>query len=213
MNALRHKLPDPESFLPTRQSLIDRLKDWDDDESWRDFFYTYWKFIYSVAIKAGLGDAAAQDVVQQAIIDVSRHMPGFQYDPAKGSFKGWLCQLTHWRISDQLRKRQREEGRHADLPSDTGHADAIENIPDPAFVAPSSWDEEWERNLVDAAIQRVKKQVQPRHFQMFDLYVLKNLPIARVTAALGVTMGQVHLAKHRITALIKKEVQKLETQH
>src|SRR5678816_3760113 len=95
--------PTPD-LIPTRQSLLERLKSLDDQSSWGDFFETYWKLIYSVARKAGLSDPEAQDVVQETIISVARHMPSFRYDPTLGSFKAWLMQLTRWRIMDELRK-------------------------------------------------------------------------------------------------------------
>ena len=83
-----------EQLIQTRQSLLGRLKDWDDDQSWRDFFDTYWRIIYSSARKAGLSDTEAQDVVQETVISVAKKMKEFKYDPALGSFKGWLKQLT-----------------------------------------------------------------------------------------------------------------------
>src|SRR5271154_3734366 len=98
---------DCSEFIPTRQSLLSRLKDWNDQESWRVFFDTYWKLIYNAAIKAGLTDAEAQDTVQETVISVMKSMPDFQYDAKKGSFKGWLLSLTKWRITDQFRKRQK----------------------------------------------------------------------------------------------------------
>ena len=75
-------------FLPTRESLLRRLKSWDDQESWADFFNTYWRLIYSAALKAGLNEVQAQDVVQETIIQVAKKMGGFKYDPAVDSFKG-----------------------------------------------------------------------------------------------------------------------------
>src|SRR6266852_6048825 len=95
-----------DDFLPTRRSLLSALKQWDDQESWRDFFNTYWKLIYSVAIKAGLSDQEAEDVVQETVISVAKKMGDFKYDPAVCSFKGWLLRITRFRIIDQLRKRQ-----------------------------------------------------------------------------------------------------------
>jgi len=61
----------PEELIPTRRSLLSRLKDWDDQESWKDFFDTYWKLVYGVAIKAGLSDQEAQDVVQETVLSVA----------------------------------------------------------------------------------------------------------------------------------------------
>ena len=75
--------PDP---IPTRHSLLNRLKDWDDQTSWQEFFDTYWRLIYSVAIKAGLSDAEAQEVVQETVIGVARKISEFKADPAHGSF-------------------------------------------------------------------------------------------------------------------------------
>src|SRR6266480_6140625 len=96
-----------DELIPTRASLLGRLKDWKDEASWKVFFETYWKLIYSAAIKAGLTDAEAQDVVQETVISVFKTIPDFQYKAAGGSFKSWLLQLTSWRIGDQFRNRQR----------------------------------------------------------------------------------------------------------
>src|SRR6266516_1088602 len=97
--------PREEELIPTRASLLTRLKNWQDRSSWQEFFDTYWKLIYGVARKAGLTDTEAQDVVQETMASVAKHMPTFKYDPALGSFKAWLLNMTRWRIIDQLRRR------------------------------------------------------------------------------------------------------------
>ena len=81
---------DATDFLPTRRTLLSRLKKADDQAGWQEFFDTYWKLIYGVAIKAGLTDAEAQDAVQETVIAVSKHIGRFKYDPAQCSFKTWL---------------------------------------------------------------------------------------------------------------------------
>src|ERR1700687_5464913 len=91
------KPPPPERFIPTRKTLLSRLKDAGDDASWRVLFDTYWKLIYGTAVKAGLGDAEAQDVVQETVIAVARNMGEFNYNPGRCSFKSWLLQVTRAR--------------------------------------------------------------------------------------------------------------------
>ncbi len=201
-----------EDWLPTRRTLLSRLRRWDDADSWRVFFETYGKLIYGFAIKSGLTDVEAQEVVQETIIEVSKKMPGFKYNPEIGSFKGWLAKLTKWRISDRFRQRQREAVASASNYGGTNTGTPlVERVPDPAGAdLEAVWDREWEKNLVDAAIARVKNQVNPKHYQIFDLYVLKQWPLEKITQTLGVNMGQVYLAKHRVTALIKKEIKHLE---
>src|SRR5262245_28103531 len=74
-----------DELLPTRWSLLSRLKNWDDQASWQEFFDTYWKLIYGVAIKAGLTDAEAQDVVQETVITVAKNLEQFKMDPSRGA--------------------------------------------------------------------------------------------------------------------------------
>jgi RNA polymerase sigma factor (sigma-70 family) len=191
--------------------LLSRLKNMEDDDSWQVFFDTYWKLIYSTAVKAGLTDAEAQDVVQETVISVSKNMPGFNYDPAVGSFKAWLLKLTRWRIADQRRLRRPESIHSGRFPKATEKTDVLERLPDPAGCdLERIWDEEWEKNLVDVAIERVKHRVDPKQYQLFDLYVLKQWSVANIAQTLNVTAARIYLAKYRISRLIKKEAEGLK---
>src|SRR6266487_1574029 len=159
-------------LVATRRSLVDRLVDWDDRKHWQEFFDTYWKLIYSAARKSGLTDAEAQEVVQETVITVAKKIDKLKYDPAIGSFKGWLLQITRWRIADQFRKR--EPGNAKPLCSADDRLTAtIERVPDSHAVdLDAVWEKEWQDNLFDAAIARVKKKVDPKQFQIFDCYVI-----------------------------------------
>jgi RNA polymerase sigma factor (sigma-70 family) len=197
-------------LLATRRSLVDRLENWEDRKHWQEFFDTYWKLIYSAARKSGLSDAEAQEVVQETVITVARKVGKLRYDPAIGSFKGWLLQITRWRIADQFRKRDPAEARRARSREDRATA-TIERVPDPdAADLDALWEKEWQENLFTAAIARVKKKVDPKQFQIFDCYVRKEWPAQKVAAELRVNVGQVYLARHRVAALLKKEVRALE---
>jgi RNA polymerase sigma factor (sigma-70 family) len=200
-----------DTFIPTRSSLLKRLKNWQDQESWQEFFNLYGRLIFGVAIKAGLTEAEAQDVVQDTVVVVARKMPGFAYDPALGSFKSWLLLITRRRIEKQLRKRLPTNPPRTDRPDDGSRTAAIERICDPAgFDLEAIWDREWETNLAAAALARVKRQVKPRQFQIFDLYVLQEWPVKEVARALGVSRGLVYVTKHRIAGLLKKELRDLQ---
>jgi RNA polymerase sigma factor (sigma-70 family) len=195
--------------IPTRYSLLSRLKNWQDDESWREFFDTYWHLIYAVALKSGLTDAEAQEVVQETIICVAKNIQKFKRDRKLGSFKGWLRNLTHWRIADQLHRRAKM------LQSDAAFASqslcSLEEIPEqPSEAVASEWESEWQRNLLKAALDQVKRHVREEQYQLFDLYVIRQWPVDRISQTLGVSATRVYLAKYRITRLLKKEVRRLE---
>jgi RNA polymerase sigma factor (sigma-70 family) len=197
-------------LIATRRSLVDRLANWDDQRRWQEFFDTYWKLIYSAARKSGLADAEAQEVVQETVITVAKNIDRLKYDPAVGSFKGWLLQITRWRVADQFRKREPEGAKRPSSPDDPLTA-TIERVPDLQTVdLDALWEAEWKDNLLEAAISRVKKKIDPKQFQIFDCYVRKEWPAQKVAARLGVNVGQVYLARHRVSALLKKEIKTLE---
>jgi RNA polymerase sigma-70 factor (ECF subfamily) len=198
----------------TRSSLVKRLRNWEDQGSWQDFFDTYWKLIYAVAVKAGLSEAEARDVVQETVLAVAKQMRENGYDRTKSSFKNWLCLITRRRIIDHLRKRTDPKVRASPRARDgTSRTDTVNRVPDPASLELDNvWEEEWQKNLLEAALGRVKQQVAPKQFQIFDLAVLRELPVAQVTSLLKVNAAQVYLARHRVGALIKKEVRRLEVQ-
>ena len=125
-------MPDqPFDPIATRHSLLNRLKDWGDQTSWQDFFDTYWQLIYNVAIKAGLSDAEAQEVVQETVIAVSRKIGEFKADAEHGSFSAWLMQLTRWRIADQFRKRRKAASPYRQRAWHVGHY--------PTIPRPTQW--------------------------------------------------------------------------
>src|SRR4051794_30094259 len=166
------------SLLATRRSLVDRLANWDDRKRWQEFFDTYWKLIYSAARKSGLTDVEAQEVVQETVITVAKNVGKLRYDPAKGSFKGWLLNITRWRIADQFRKRLPNQDR---LPDDDRMTAPMDRFPDPGGQTLAQiWEQEWKENLVAAAIARLKKKVDPKQFQIFDCYVNKEWPAQKV---------------------------------
>ncbi|HKS38057.1 MAG TPA: sigma-70 family RNA polymerase sigma factor [Verrucomicrobiae bacterium] len=199
-------------LIPTRRSLLSRLKNLDDQESWKDFFDTYARLIYGVAIRAGLSDTEAQEVVQETVIAVSRNIGNFKYDRAKGTFKSWLLHTARWRIADQLRRRRPGAPGFRRERDKTARTATIERIPDPAGPELDAiWDAEWEKHIFEGAIARVKTQIKAKQYQIFDLYVIKQWPVERIVRTLGVSVGQVYLAKYRVTRLLSKEIKALET--
>src|SRR5437773_4403897 len=197
-------------FAATRRSLVDRLVNWDDQKRWQEFFDTYWKLIYSAARKAGLTDAEAQEVVQETVITVAKKIDKLKYDPAIGSFKGWLLQITRWRIVDQFRKREPGNAKRPRVGNDRLTA-TIERVPDSRVLdLDAVWEAEWKECLFAAAIARALKEVEPKPFQILDWYARTAWPAHKGADQLRVSIGQVYLARHRVSAVLKKEIKALE---
>ncbi|MFK7910790.1 MAG: sigma-70 family RNA polymerase sigma factor [Akkermansiaceae bacterium] len=200
-----------EGYAHTRKSLIARLDNWEDQRTWDDFYKTYWKLIYAVGLKAGLRSDEAFDVVQETILSIAKQSKKNMYDPDKGSFKSWLMNMTRWRINDQFRKRKKDTAMNIGEWDEEGRkTSVIDRMEDPnRGTLERLWDVEWKKNLADAALARVKSQVSPKQYQIFDCYVIREWEAEKVQKQLGVSMSQVYLAKHRVGKILKKELARL----
>jgi RNA polymerase sigma factor (sigma-70 family) len=202
-----------DEFIPTRATLIDRLKNWQDQASWQDFFDTYWKLIYGLARKFGLNEEDAQDVVQETLVSVASKMPNFKYDPELGSFKAWLRTLIRWRIADHVRKRGSSNTVPLQGDTETGEESFGKEIPDKSSQTMDQfYEQEWQKSVLDAAIAKVKRKMDPQKYQVFDFYVNKEWAPEKVATAFNISVDQVYLAKHRVTELIKAEAKRLENE-
>ena len=211
---MNHNLQEPgtDAVLPTRQSLLSRLRDWQDQQGWQEFFDTYWRLIYKVARKAGLNEVEAQDVVQETFIYLSRRMPRFQYDRACGSFKSWLRVVTRSRINVYCRREKADE-KFIRGPSPIeagGAAEAMEAVPDPGGDALDEvWQREWEENLVNAAFRRLRSKVSSQQLLIFRTTMSGDLPLNQVAKKLGVNVAQVYLTRHRVGKMFAAELRRL----
>ena len=202
-------LPKEDTLIPTRASLLARLKEWDDSRSWSEFFETYWRLIYGRARTAGLADHEAQEVVQETLIAVSKKMSEFKYDPAVASFKTWLFLIVQRRIADQFRRRKRALAVEPLPDEDRDSLEVNENAALDSHTPDAAWDEEWEHTLVAAAVERVKKQVKPEHFQIYDYHLLQEHTAAETAKHLQTSQAKVYWVKHRVGAKLREEIQRV----
>ena len=118
--------------------------------------------------------------------------------------------MARWRVVDQLRQRPLVAPPSASRKDEPSQTSTLHRIPDPASLELDRiWDEQWALQLLLAAETKVKREVDPRKFQMFDLYAKKGWSPQRVAEAFGVNVDQVYLAKSRIQDMIAQEGRRL----
>jgi RNA polymerase sigma factor (sigma-70 family) len=206
--------PNPGTSLLTRPTLLYRVREWEDGASWEEFHRLYRRLVYGRARRAGLPHEDAEDVAQDVFKRVAETIKDFDLNPERGSFRGWLMKLTHWRIADKFESRAKSPARPA-IPTrrdeTSGGMATIERVPSPQNEE-DEWDQEWQRHLLAAAVERVAKRVKPRHFQVFELYVRQQWPVLKVSAELGINPASVYVIGHRLTKQLKVEVEQLQKQ-
>ncbi|HUR58526.1 MAG TPA: sigma-70 family RNA polymerase sigma factor [Opitutaceae bacterium] len=203
----------PTSSLATRPSLLRRVRAWDDTASWNEFHRLYRKLIYGLARRSGLAHADAEDVTQEVFKRVAETIHQFESNPERGTFRGWLMNLTRWRIADRFDARPKGEClvRGDRERTATGGTGTLDRVPAPATVE-AEWELEWQRHLLDAACERLARRAKPRHFQVFELYVRRRTPVLQVARELGLDPASVYLIGSRLTRQLKAEVTALREQ-
>ncbi len=105
----------------TRVTLLTRLKDGRDADAWREFVHLYGPVVYRFARNRGLQDADAADLMQDVMRSVARNAHRMEYDPKKGTFRGWLYTVTRNKIYNFLSSQRNR-------PRGTGDSDAQERL-------------------------------------------------------------------------------------
>src|SRR5262245_28036261 len=91
----------------TRPSLLIRLREPGDGPAWAEFVEIYGPLIYSYGRHRGLQDSDASDLVQEVLRAVASAAGRLVYDPARGSFRGWLLTITRHELKRLLRRGSR----------------------------------------------------------------------------------------------------------
>jgi len=210
---MKHSNPATITSSATRPSLLRRVRSWEDQTSWAEFYKLYWKLVYGLARRSGLAHADAEDVCQEVFKRVAETIGNFESDPNRGTFRGWLMNLTRWRIADKYAARPKAERRGSRSSEGTSgsRTATIERVPDGSDPN-ANWNQEWKLHLIEAACERIAKRTKEAHYRAFDLHVRNRWPVEKVAAELGIRPGAVYLICHRLTKQLKAEVAKLRKQ-
>ena len=190
----------------TRVTLLTRLRDGRDGDAWREFFDLYGPVVYRFARNRGLQDADAADLMQDVLRSVARNAHRMEYDPKRGTFRGWLYTVTRNKIYNFLNGQ-----RHR--PRASGDSDAherLESAPAREDDGPDAdWEREYQRRLTDRAMDIVKEEFQPATWQAFWGTAVDGRPATEVGTGLKMSAGAVYVAKSRVLARLRDEVKKM----
>jgi len=190
----------------TRVTLLARIKDGQDTVAWREFVQLYGPVIYRFARNRGLQDADAADLMQDVMRSVARNAAKMEYDPKKGTFRGWLYTVTRNKIYNFLNsQRNRPRGT-----GDSAGWERLEATPARAEDGPDEdWEREYQRRLSARAMDLVKSEFQESTWQAFWKTAVEARPAGEVGKELGMSPGAVYVAKSRVLARLREEVKQM----
>jgi RNA polymerase sigma factor (sigma-70 family) len=209
------ELPAKTDTLPTRVSLLERMKNLEDESSWAEFLLRYEEKVLSIARSRGLTEHDAEDVAQEVFKRLAATIGNYKPAQRPGSFRSWLFQLTRWRAADQIKERspfQKAFSRYDSM--DDGNLDrtpTVERIPAPP-EAERAFEAESRRHFIDSLLKRVERTVSPKQLQIFQMLVLDEVPVTKVAELYGMTPTAIYVIKHRTMAKLRDEIALMQRQ-
>jgi RNA polymerase sigma-70 factor (ECF subfamily) len=181
----------------TSVSLLQRLRDPADRQSWGEFVELYEPLLLNYVRKRGLADHDAEDVVQGIFVSLLRKLPQFELDRSKGRFRTWLWQVAHNAVVDWFRARRRVQ-KAEDRRRETSQEAAEDGDDD--------WDTMHRQRIAQFVMDRVRGLTVPRTWVCFEEHLLKGRPGAAVGAELGLPANTVYVNAARVLARIREQV-------
>lgn len=184
----------------TRVSLLVRLCDARDDGAWSQFVELYAPLVYGFARKHGLQDADAADLTQDVLTAVSGGIRRLDYDPRRGSFRGWLFTVVRNKLRNFI-AAQKRPGRGT---GDTDAQQLLQELPAREEDQNAWWDQEYEQRVFAWAAEQVRGAFQESTWQAFWQTAVEGMTGPEVARALGLSVAAVYLAKGRVMARLKE---------
>ncbi len=190
----------------TRPSLLVRLRDHRDNQAWGEFVELYAPLIYTYARKRGLQDADAADLTQNCLRQVAAHVGRLEYDPRRGTFRGWLFTI----VRNKLRDFQHRPHRLYQGSGDPHVQRLLELQPASEPEEKAQWEREYRLGLLSWAADQVRPQVQEATWQAFWQTAVEGKSGKEVAQALGLTAAAVYLAKSRVMARLRAVIREVQ---
>lgn len=191
----------------TRASLLVQLRDGDNTDAWHEFVRLYGPVVYGFARKRGLQDADAADLMQDVLRSVSSAIGRLDYDRKQGTFRGWLFTITRNKVFNFLSARRiRPQGS-----GDTTTNKLLQAHPE-AVDGTETWELEYQRRLAAIAMEQVQPEFQESTWRAFWLTAVEGQSAGDVAQQLKMSSGAVYVAKSRVLARLKQEVDTLRRQ-
>src|SRR6516225_10547370 len=188
----------------TRQSLLLRAQR-GEENAWKDLTDLYRPLILGWLNRQGVPAGDLEDLSQDILVSVVKHLPSFEHSGHRGAFRCWLrtivCSRTnnYWRAIDAATQASGGSGATA----------ALQQIADPDSDLNRQWDEEHDRYVLDCLLDLVEEEFEPATLQAFRRLALEGASGAETAQELGLSLAAVYVAKSLVLQRIRQEAEGL----
>lgn len=190
----------------TQPSLLIRLGDKQDTVAWAQFVEVYAPLVYGFARKHGMQDADAADLTQEVMRAVAGAISRLEYDPRRGTFRSWLFTVVRNKFRNYLSNKTRKQMTSGG----SSVQELLEAQPDRVDALEEQWDHEYDQRVFSWAVDRVKGSFTDKTWQAFWQVSVEGKNARDVAVDVGISVGAVYIAKSRVLARLKEQIQLLQ---
>jgi RNA polymerase sigma-70 factor (ECF subfamily) len=187
----------------TRHSLLIRAQTGEKD-AWKDLTDLYRPLILGWLNRQGVPPRDLEDLSQEVLLSVVKHLPGYQHSGQRGAFRSWLRTIVCSRTADYWRALDA-----ATPAGGSGATAALQEIADPDSNLNRHWDEEHDRYVLHCLLDLVDEEFEPVTLRAFRRLALDGVSGAEAAQELGLSVAAVYVAKSRVLARIRQEAEGL----
>lgn len=191
----------------TSTDLLDGLRDPGNRAIWQEYIDRYRPTLIRYAARLGIGEADAEDIAQQTLVSFCTAYQHGKYDREKGRLRVWLFGIARNQIANWRRRRR---AREVQVAGEAEQTDFFHGVQDEKELE-QLWEQEWRESVVQQCLAEVRREVEPKTFEAFELFAGKGLPAEEVGARLGMTANAVFGAKRRILRRVRELLPQMES--
>lgn len=184
----------------TSTDLLAALRDPSNHEVWGVYVSRYRPLIVRYCTRLGLHDADAEDVAQTTLATFSRAYREGKYERERGRLRVWLFAIARNQLNTWHRQRREKEIQVG------GSSDATDFFAGMSGEDKSEeiWEQEWREAVVRQCLAEIRREVDPKTFEAFELFASQGLSAEEVGRRLGMSANAVFSAKRRILRRIRE---------
>lgn len=187
----------------THLSFLGRLRDRSNPVGWTEFNARYRELLFRYARRRGASHLEAEDVAQEVTMYLFKAMERFEYNPARGRFRGYL----HCAVANALSRRQARNARQ----EKTVNPETLEALTDGSDAADAEWEREWQLHKLRTALQAVSSEFEPVTLDAFRMHVLAGCSVEDSAARLEISKSSVYQAKCRVLKRLREQIEQMDS--
>lgn len=184
----------------TKQTLLKRAQNPDDQGAWEEFVEYYHSFIQMITRKMNLAEAEQQDLTQEVLVKLWQSLK--VYSPEKARFRTWLSGV----IRNTVLMYYRTNSRRLQKEDKAQFLNALQNEDESELE--TLIEKEWKSYITSLALQNIQKIFSGKAIEAFRM-TLQEVPTKEICQKLDLQKDSLYTLRNRVKLRFVEEVRHL----